>query len=166
MVRPHHPDLGLIVAMDLGGLIGRDGGLPWRLSADLRRFKAITTGAPIIMGRKTHESIGRALPGRSNIVVTRNRDYRSEGCVIAHSLEQAIAAANQQGNIIGGASLYEAALPMVGVMHLTVVGALLGGDTFFPDFDRNADWRCVSEEHVPADEKNEHASTYFELRRA
>ena len=133
--------LAIVVAVADGGVIGVGGGLPWRLPEDLRHFKNVTMGHAIVMGRKTHESIGRALPGRRNIVVTRTAGRTFEGCEVASSLEEALALArttDEEPRVIGGASIYEAALPSVTKIYLTEVHRQVSGDTFFPAFDRAA----------------------------
>lgn len=133
--------LAMVVAMNAQRVIGVDGDLPWRIREDLRHFKRVTMGHAIIMGRKTWDSIGRPLPGRQNIVVTRNRDLKIDGVDVVHSLEEAIGLARNQGDeeprIIGGATLYEMALPMTTRLFLTEVDRDVDGDTFFPDFDRS-----------------------------
>lgn len=125
-------------------VIGRDGGLPWHLPADLGHFKTTTMGKPIVMGRKTYESIGKRLPGRQNIVVTRNPDWDAAGVTAVNSLDAAIAACGEASEImiIGGAQLYAAALSRADRMHITYVGQSIEGDTHFPDIDRSA-WRMV-----------------------
>jgi len=127
--------LALIVAVARNGVIGRDGALPWHVSEDLKHFKKTTTGHVIIMGRNTHDSIGRALPGRRNIVVTRTAGAVFPGCETANSLEEAIALARTTDNcpfIIGGASLYEEALPLATELHVTTIDEDVEGDTYFP----------------------------------
>jgi dihydrofolate reductase len=128
------PRLALIVAVARNGVIGREGTLPWHLSEDLKHFKRTTLGHAVIMGRKTHESIGRALPNRRNIVVTRSSAV-AEGCETASSLEEALALARTTDDcpfIIGGSSLYEEALPLVTEIHMTTIDEDVEGDTFFP----------------------------------
>lgn len=141
--------VSLIVAMANDRVIGVDNTLPWRLSADLKRFKAITMGKPIIMGRKTWESIGRPLPGRLNIVVSRNADYLAEGAKVVNSLDAAIDLANQDNAdelmIMGGANLYEQALPYVNKMYLTQIDLNVKGDAWFPAYNES-EWECVNEE--------------------
>ena len=129
--------ISLIVAMTPQCVIGRDGDLPWHLPADLKRFKAITMDKPIVMGRKTYESIGRPLPGRHNIVVTRSKDYQPDGVSAVHSLAQALQVAGDAPEImvIGGAQLYEAALPLAHRLYITVVEKEFTGDTYFPELD-------------------------------
>jgi dihydrofolate reductase len=140
--------LTLVVAMSENRVIGRDGDLPWRLPNDLKHFKQVTMGKPIIMGRKTWESLYvKPLPGRRNIVVTRNAGYEAEGAEISDSLESALtlAAGEDEAMIIGGAELFAASLHTATRLHLTEVHAEIEGDTYFPDFDRTL-WREVSRE--------------------
>jgi dihydrofolate reductase len=142
--------ISLIVAMSSNRAIGLDGQMPWHLSADLKRFKQITMGHPILMGRLTFESIGRALPGRTNIVVSRNPDYRPEGCLVVDSVEAAISQGCQLDDevfVIGGSTLYEATLPIASTLYITQINQDFEGDTFFPDFDRN-NWAEVEREEV------------------
>ncbi len=122
-------------------VIGDQGKMPWHLSEDLRRFRAITWGKPVIMGRYTYEAIGRPLPGRHNIVLTRSKHFRLDGCTLANSLEEGLALANsQECMIIGGATLYEAAFPLATRLYLTIIDADYSGDTFFPPWNQN-EWR-------------------------
>ncbi|WP_183255434.1 type 3 dihydrofolate reductase [Anoxybacteroides tepidamans] len=148
--------ISLIVAMDRNRVIGKDNKLPWHLPADLAYFKRVTMGHPIIMGRKTFESIGRPLPGRENIVVTRNRSFQPEGCTVIHSIDdiQKIAAErDEEVFVIGGAELFQASLPFAGRLYITKIDASFPGDTFFPPFHEE-DWCLVSSEKGPKDEKN------------
>ncbi len=153
--------LAVIVAAAENGVIGRDNGLPWHLSEDLRHFKRVTMGKPLVMGRRTFESIGRPLPGRTNIVVTRRGDFRPEGVRVAASLEEALALAEQVARadgvgelmVIGGAELYAAALPRADRLYLTEVHARVEGDTMLPPIDWR-EWRELSRERhraVPPD---------------
>ncbi len=150
--------LCLVVAVAENGVIGRDNALPWRLPADLKRFKAITMGKPLIMGRRTFESIGRPLPGRTNIVVTRDPEFRADGIVIAHDLAAALAAACEAAQkagveevmVIGGAALYAGTLAEADRIYLTEVHASPEGDTFFAPLDTEV-WQEVSREHHPAE---------------
>jgi dihydrofolate reductase len=138
--------LSLIVAMTDERVIGRDNQLPWHLSDDLKRFKKITMGHPIIMGRKTFESIGKPLPGRQNIVVTNNKTYAAAGVTVAHDLCQALAACEQDKNerfVIGGAGLFQAALPMADKLYLTLIHHPFKGDVFFPEINLNKDFRVT-----------------------
>ena len=154
--------VSLVVAMSADRLIGQGGGLPWRLPADLRHFKSITMGKPILMGRKTHESIGKPLPGRENIVLTRDRSFRAEGCRVVHSIEEALAAAgaNDELMVIGGAEIYRAFLDRADRMYMTLVEGEFRGDTHFPPYDEQA-WKEVERESHEADEKNPYAFTFL-----
>ena len=147
--------ISMVVARAENGVIGRGGDLPWRISADLKYFKAVTMGKPVIMGRKTYESIGRPLPGRTNIVITRDRAWAAESVMVAHSLDQALAAANavEEAMIIGGAEIYRQAMDRTDRVYLTEVHAEPEGDAVFPDLDPQQ-WREVSREKHPADEDN------------
>ena len=153
--------LALIVAVSKNGVIGAAGGLPWHIPEDLKHFKRHTMGHAILMGRRTYDSIGRPLPGRRNIVVTRQVNLSIEGCEVVHSLEDAIALARTGGDdeprIIGGASLYAEALPLATRLILTEVHQVIEGDTHFPDFDRT-EWR-----EVARDARGGH--TFLELER-
>ena len=134
-----------VVAVALNGVIGKDNALPWRLSADLKRFKAITTGHPIVMGRRTWTSLGRPLPGRTNIVVTRDPSFHAEGAVVVHSVDEAVAAAaarDEVAYLIGGADLYRQTLAGVRRIHLTVLDRDFDGDTVLPALDPDA-WRVT-----------------------
>ncbi len=146
----------LIVAMASNGVIGVNGDLPWKLSADLRRFKQLTMGHSIIMGRKTYESIGRLLPGRTSIVVTRRKVYSVlTGALLANGVPEAIelARGNTEAFIIGGAEIYRAAMPLVDRMYVTAVAAEVAGDTYFPDWDP-AGWQLTEQTDHVADEQN------------
>lgn len=148
--------LSLLVAMSENRVIGRGGQLPWRLSADLRRFKSLTMGHPIVMGRKTFQSIGRPLPGRTTIVVTRQPGFQAPGARVAHDLEQAleIAASDPETFIVGGAEIYGMTLPRADRLHLTLVHAYVDGDTYFPPLDWNH-WHILRTERHSADAHNE-----------
>lgn len=153
--------ISLIVAMDENGLIGRNNDLPWRLPNDLAFFKKTTMGKPIIMGRKTWESIGRPLPGRKNVVVTRQDGYQAEGCTVASSLEAAcnLCKSADEVVIIGGAQLYAKALDKVVKMYITHVHAELEGDAWFPEVDWDK-WNKTREESYTQDERNEYAHSF------
>lgn len=159
-------NIAIIVATDDQGLIGRDNDLPWRLSADLQYFRKTTMGKPLIMGRGTHESIGRALPGRRNIILTGQQDYQAEDCEVVNSLQQAIdtCMGEEEVMVMGGASLYQQFLPMANKLYLTEVHASLQGDTWFPDWQRT-DWQEVSREDHVADDKNEYNYSFVVLTR-
>jgi dihydrofolate reductase len=150
--------VSLIVAVSENGVIGRDGGLPWRLSADLKHFKSTTLGHHLIIGRRTWDEVGKPLPGRTMVVVTRSRRFAPEDVRVAHSLQEAldIARDDDEPFIGGGAHIYRMALEngLVDRLYITRVHAEIEGDTFFPNLDLD-DWELVSEEHHEADEKNE-----------
>ena len=158
--------LSLICALATNRVIGREGGLPWRLPDDLAHFKRTTMGKPVIMGRKTHESLVRPLPGRRNIVVTRNPDLRPEGFEVCRNLDEALARCIEAAErvVIGGASLYAEALPRTQRMYLTYVHAEIDGDVQFPAYDP-ADWREVSREDHEADQRHAHAFSIVTLER-
>jgi dihydrofolate reductase len=158
--------ISLIVAMDRNGVIGAAGRLPWRLPADLRRFKAITMGKPIVMGRRTHESIGRPLPGRENIVMTRDRDFRAPGCTILHGVDAVLEHCRgaEEIMIMGGAELYRQLLPKADRIYLTEVNASVAGDTYFPAWDR-ASWREISRQPFAADGANQYSGSFVVLER-
>ena len=154
-------EISLIVAAADNDVIGADGGLPWRLSDDLRRFKAVTMGKPIIMGRKTWESIGRPLPGRHNIVLTRQGDFHASGCTVAASVGEALAVAGDAAEImvIGGGEVYALFLPRASRVYLTRVHASVEGDAQFPPLD-DSEWRLVEEAPHAADGANEWSFTF------
>lgn len=156
----------LVVAMDENRVIGADNGLPWRLPADLRHFKQVTMGHPIVMGRRTWESIGRPLPGRTNIVVTRRADFEAPGAVVVDSLEAAIASAGDTDElmIIGGAEIFEQALNEANRIYLTEIHAAFEGDTYFPETSEDQ-WACVSREDFDKDDKNPYDYSFLVLER-
>jgi dihydrofolate reductase len=139
--------ISFVVAMDRNQLIGSNNALPWHLPPDLKRFKALTMGKPVIMGRKTHESIGRPLPGRRNIVISRNASYKAAGCEVVGGLQQAIAltASDEEAMIIGGVTIYQSALPLVRRMYLTLIDAGFSGDAWFPEYNPD-EWKVSAEE--------------------
>ena len=147
--------VSIIAAMDRNRLIGNKNQLPWHLPADLAHFKRLTMGKPILMGRKTFESIGRPLPGRTNIILSRSRDFAAEGILIASTLKQALdyAAGAEELVVIGGSSLYRLVMPSADRMYLTLIDAAFEGDTWFPEYDLRQ-WRLVSAEQHSADPKN------------
>ncbi len=159
--------LSLIVAMARNRVIGHQGGMPWRLPADLRRFRRLTMGKPVIMGRRTHQSIGRPLPGRHNIVVTRRPEWQPPGCSVAGSLAAALelAAAADEVMVIGGGVLYRSALPQAGRIYLTEVHTEPAGDVLFPALP-TGQWREVWRENHGADQANEFAYSFVLLERS
>lgn len=148
--------LSLIVAMTEDRVIGRDNKLPWHLSEDLKRFKALTMGHPIIMGRKTFESLGKPLPGRHNIIISRHPSRHYEGVTVVQSLDEALdtfAAVETELFVIGGAQIYELALPIADRLYITMIRSKFEGDTFFPEFDLKKDFQIV--EHTEHESNNE-----------
>jgi dihydrofolate reductase len=148
--------------------IGKDNRTPWHLSADLKRFKQLTMGHHILMGRKTFESIGRPLPGRSTIIITRQPEYQAEGCLVAHSLDQALSIARDRGEselfVIGGGEIYTQALPVADRIYLTEVQTRVQADVYFPDFDP-AGWDEINHVIHCLEDNNEYAFTYRVLER-
>ena len=145
----------LVVAVARNGVIGREGQLPWKLPDDMAYFRKVTMGHPVVMGRRTWESIGKPLPGRENIVVTHNRGFAAPGCRVVHSLAEAWKAAGgaDEVSVIGGTMLFEETLPIADRIHLTEVQADVPGDTYFPPFDR-AEWRETEVLAHPADARH------------
>jgi len=162
----------IVVAVSANGVIGRDGGLPWHLPTDLKRFKALTLGKPVIMGRKTWASIGRPLPGRPNIVISRDPDFRAEGATVVRSLEEAVTLARQQARalgveavcVIGGGEIYRQAIGAADILHITEVAAEVDGDTRFPPVDPGA-FEKIVDEPLPQGEKDSHAMRFSTWRR-
>lgn len=166
------PIVAMLVAAADNDVIGMEGEMPWRLSTDLKRFKALTMGKPIIMGRKTFESLGKPLPGRSNIVVSRSRSFSQPGIDLASSVEEALGLAGKIAGrdgvdeicVIGGGEIYRSAISMVDRIYLTRVHDTPEGDTYLIAFDRNH-WAVVEEKKIPAGEKDTSSSTFQILER-
>ncbi len=156
----------LIAAIAENGVIGKDNDLIWHLSDDLKRFKQLTKGHHVIMGRKTFESLGRPLPNRVNIVVSRNANYKAEGAIVVDSLKEALykAEGDAQPFIIGGGAIYKQALGLAQTMELTKVHHAFEGDTYFPEFDENT-WELVFKEHHPKDEKHQYSFDFLRYER-
>lgn len=160
----------IVVATSPEGIIGRDGGIPWHLPRDLKRFREITWGHPILMGRRTHESIGRALPGRLNVVISQTLVQAAEGCVIARSPAEALMIAQNSGAIeamiVGGERLYRQFLPQCDTLHLTIVEGHFDGDARFPIEEiQPAEWRVEHREDCPKDDRNPFTHHYERLCR-
>lgn len=162
------PKISAIVAMSENHVIGDDNQLPWHLPADLKHFKTITSGHPILMGRKTYESIGRPLPNRTNIIITRNASYEAPGCIVVQSIHEAVERAAAIGSneifIIGGAEVYKQLLPNIERIYLTIVHDVFDGDAFFPEFNAN-DWIEKERARHDADENNEYAYSFILMER-
>jgi dihydrofolate reductase len=160
------PLISLIVAMAQNGVIGRDNSMPWRLPEDLKRFRAFTLGKPILMGRKTFESIGRPLEGRTNLVLTRDRSWFAHGVIVVHSVEEALTQASTSDElvVIGGAEIYRLVLPFARRIYLTHVHADVQGDITFPEFDATQ-WADVEYSSQPADDEHAYPVTFVTLER-
>ncbi|HYI13479.1 MAG TPA: dihydrofolate reductase [Thermoanaerobaculia bacterium] len=162
--------LSVIAALSTNNVIGRDNGVPWRLSTDMKRYKALTMGHHLLTGRKTFESVGRPLPGRTTVVITRDTSYRPEGVIVVGSLEEAVRVARERGDdeafLNGGAQVYAQSMHLADRMYLTRVHAEVEGDAFFPDFDDVSEWHLVDSEHFEADEKNEYPFSFLTYERA
>lgn len=164
--------LVIVVAVAENGVIGRKQQLPWRIPGDLKHFKAVTTGKPLVMGRKTYESIGKPLPGRTNLVLTRDRDWHADGVVVAHSLDEILRLASEDARktgareiaIIGGSSLFAETLPSVSKIELTEIHASPEGDVHFPAYDRGA-FRETRREGPMQGEKDEYPYSVVTLER-
>lgn len=164
--------ISFVVAVSENGVIGRDNDMPWRLSTDLKRFKSLTMGKPIVMGRKTWETLGRPLPGRSNIVVTRKSDYQAEGALVVPSIEAALDEGRRQGAalganeicIIGGAQIYRQSFDQANILHVTHVLASIEGDAHFGPIDPEQ-WQVVSQEEVATGEKDNYPTRYVIYQR-
>lgn len=159
--------IALVVAIGKDGVIGNDGALPWRLSTDMKRFKADTMGKPVIMGRKTHAGIGKPLPGRDNIVVSRDSEYEAPGCDVVGSIEQAIEVARSRAGasgateicILGGGEIYRQSIDRADRLYVTHVDGRFDGDTHFPEIAPEQ-WAVRSRQSFPAGEKDSHATVY------
>lgn len=157
--------ISIIVAMDENRLIGSDNALPWHLPADLQRVKQLTTGHAIILGRKNFESIGRPLPNRKNIIISRDPGYDAPGCVVVNSIDAALdAAEGEDVFIFGGARIYEQMFDLAERMYLTLIHATFEGDTWFPDYDPAA-WTEIERRDFTADEKNPYNYSFITLEK-
>ena len=156
--------ISLIVAMANNRAIGLNGQMPWHLSADLQRFKQITMGSPIMMGRKTFDAIGRPLPGRENLIISRNGDYEQSACRVFTSIEDGLdyASSCDELFVIGGATLYEALLPTADYLYLTLINRSFEGDTYFPEIDYKG-WRELSREDVEDDPNVDFSYSFLKL---
>jgi len=158
--------ISLIVAMDENRAIGYKNKLPWSLPSELKYFRQTTKGKPVIMGRKTHESIGRPMPERLNIIVTRDRNYKAGNCIVVNTREDAMKAAKGSSEImvIGGAEIYKLFLPIANRLYITKVHGTFKGDTYFPEFNEN-EWVNVNEKLVEKDDENRYSYTIIVLER-
>ena len=139
--------ISLVAAMGKNRVIGKNNSLPWKLPEDMKRFKELTLGKPVVMGRKTFESIGKPLPNRTNIITTHDKNYKAEGCIVASSADEALKSAegNEELMIIGGAQIYKEFLPRADRMHLTLIDKAFEGDSYFPDYNKD-EWKEVHRE--------------------
>lgn len=155
----------MIAAMANNRVIGLDNNMPWHLPADLQHFKKVTTGKPVIMGRKTFESIGRPLPGRRNIIITRNENYSASGIETVTTPEAALDLVNQveEVMIIGGGNIYQQFLPLATRLYLTFIDLAVEGDTQFPDYQAETNWQIVDEQQNKPDEKNQYSYKFVTL---
>ncbi|MGR9014523.1 MAG: dihydrofolate reductase [Gammaproteobacteria bacterium] len=158
--------ISLIVAMASNRAIGLDNQMPWHLSADLKKFKKITMGTPILMGRKTYESIGRPLPGRTNIIISRNPSYNQPGCLVFDDIDRALASCGEakEAFVIGGADFYQAMLPVADTLYLTLIHQEFPGDTFFPDID-DEQWIEVEREDILDDPDVAFSYSFLKLQK-
>jgi dihydrofolate reductase len=162
--------LSIIAALSSNNVIGRNNQVPWHLSTDLKRFKSLTMGHHLLMGRKTFDSIGKPLPGRTTVVITRSADFAAEGVTVVHSLEDGIRLAASAGDsepfIAGGGEIYELSIHRADTMYLTRVHVEVEGDAYFPDFDDVSEWKLVDSEHFEAGEKNQFPFSFLTYQRA
>ncbi len=156
----------MIAAIGKNNELGKDNDLIWHLPNDLKRFKKVTKGHHVIMGRKTYESLGRPLPNRTNIIITRNSDYKAEGCLVVHSLEEAIEAAKEDDNpyILGGAEIYKQAMVFADFLDLTFVDAALEADAFFPEINKN-EWKEIEREDHQKDDKHQYNYSFVTYKK-
>ena len=153
----------IIVATSKNKVIGNNNELIWKLSSDLKRFKELTTGHPVVMGRKTYESIGKPLPNRRNIIITRNLEYEVNGCEVVSSLEEALLLSNNDCFIIGGGEIYKQSLEVADKIYLTLVHKDFEGDTTFPELGK--EWATIDTKDFDADDKNEYNYSFIEYDR-
>lgn len=165
-MKQNKPMISIIVAMAENRVIGKDNALPWHLPADLKHFKAMTLGKPIIMGRKTWESLPGKLPDREHIIVSGNPDYLAADCIVVHSLDAALAAAGDVPEImiVGGVTLYQQALPLADRIYLTLVETEVEGDALFPEYNPER-WRELERQRYPGDDRNPYAYSFLTLSR-
>ena len=158
--------ISIIAAMGKNRVIGKGNALPWKLPADMKHFQDITKGKPVIMGRKTFESIGKPLPNRINIIITRDENYKVDGCIVAHSIDEALKAAGspEEVMIIGGAQVYKEFLPRANKMYLTLIEADFEGDAYFPKYNVE-EWEEIAYEEHERDKDNQYNYRFLVLRR-
>jgi len=159
--------ISLIAAMDKNKVIGKNNSLPWNMPEDMKYFRDKTKGKPVIMGRKTYESIGKPMPQRTNIIITKDQDYKVEGCIVVHSIDEALKAAGnvEEVMVIGGSQIYKEFLPKANRMYLTFIDAEFEGDTYFPEYNIE-EWKEISYEEHERDAENPHDYRFVVLERA
>lgn len=160
--------ISLIVAMTSNRAIGLNNQMPWHLSADLKKFKQITMGSPILMGRKTHESIGKALPGRTNIIISRNLSYKQDDCLVFDNIDKAIETAckeNEELFVMGGASIYDTMLAKADMLYLTKINKEFEGDTFFPVIEEKV-WKEIDREDISNDQTVNFSYSFLKLEKS
>ena len=160
--------ISMIAAMAKNRVIGKANQMPWHLPADLKHFKSITLGKPVVMGRKTYESIGKALPGRKNIVISSNKSYHLSDAIVTQSIESALKVASLESSevmVIGGGRIYQSLINRANKLYLTFIEAEVDGDTFFPDYNSLARWRELERENHDKDEKNPYRYEFVTLER-
>lgn len=155
-----------VVAISQNRVIGKDNQLIWHMPADLKHYKNVTMGHHMIMGRKTYESIGRPLPGRTTVIITRDKNYKAEGCIVVHSLDEAlkVAANDNEPCIVGGGEIFRQAMDITDKIYLTIIHHDFEGDTFYPELDP-AKWRLTKREDFQPDEKNKYPYSFCEYER-
>ena len=157
--------ISIIAAMGKNRVIGKNNSLPWKLPADMKHFQDLTTGKPVIMGRKTFESIGKPLPNRKNIIMTKDQNYKAESYIVVHSIEEALKVAeNDEVMVIGGAQIYKEFLPRANKMHLTLIDADFEGDAYFPEY-KIEEWEEIAYEEHERDAKNQYNYVFLTLKR-
>ena len=158
--------ISFVVAMGKNRTIGKNNSLPWNMPADMKRFRDLTAGKPMIMGRKTYESIGRPLPNRTNIIITRDKNYNVKGCVIAHSIDEALKAAGNapEAMVIGGSQIFKEFFPIANKIYLTIIDNNFEGDTYFLEYNKK-EWKETKKEEHKKDKENPYNYTFIVLER-
>ena len=159
--------ISFVAAMGKNRVIGKNGKLPWHLPKDLKHFHDMTLGKPVIMGRKTYESIGKPLPDRTNIIITRDQSYKAEGCIVVHTIDEALKAAGnaEEVMVIGGSQIYKEFLPRANRMYLTFIDEEFQGDTYFPEYNIE-EWKEISYEEHERDAENKYDFRFVVLERS
>ena len=158
--------ISFVVAMSKNRVIGKNNSIPWKMPADMKHFKELTTGKPVIMGRKTYESIGKPLPNRTNIIITRDQNYKAENCIVVHSVDEALKASEGSAEVmvIGGAQIYKEFLPKANKIYLTLIDADFEGDAYFPEYNVK-EWKETAYEEHERDADNPNDYVFMTLER-